>query len=77
MRRKVGTTLDATLYQRAREAARRQGRGINEVIEEALARFLASGETSRTSVAAQTKGSFKVSEKALRAALDEDLYGVE
>lgn len=76
MRRKIGTTLDATLYQRAREAARRQGRGINEVIEEALARFLAGG-TSRASVAAQTKGSFKVSEKAFRAALDEDLYGIE
>lgn len=76
MRRKVGTTLDATLYQRAKEAARRQGRSINDVIEEALARFLAGG-TSRTSVTAQTKGSFKVSEKALRAALDADLYGVE
>jgi len=76
VRRKVGTTLDATLYQRAREAARGQGRSINDVIEEALARFLASG-TSRTSVAAQTKGSFRVSARALRAALQEDLYGVE
>ncbi len=76
MRRKVGTTLDSTLYRRAKEAARRQGRNINEVIEEALARFLLM-ENTRASVAAQTKGSFKVSAKALRAVLDEDLYGTE
>ncbi len=76
MRRKVGTTLDATLYQRAKEAARQQGRSINEVIEQALARFL-SGTTSRASIAVQTKGTFKVSEKVLRVALDEDLYGVD
>jgi len=72
--RKIGPTLDATLYQRAKETARHQGRSINEVIEEALARFLVM-ETSRASIAAQTRGSFKVSERALRTMIDEDLYG--
>jgi len=74
MRRKIGTTLDAALYRRAKETARRQGRGLNEVIEEALARFLAA-DTSRVSIAAQTRGSFTVSERALRTVLSEDLYG--
>jgi hypothetical protein len=76
VRRKVGTTLDATLYQRAKEAARQQGRSINEVIEQALARFL-SGTASRASIAVQTKGTFKASEKVLRTALGDDLYGVD
>jgi len=49
--RKIGPTFDATLYQRAKETARHQGRSINEVIEEALARFLVM-ETSRASIAA-------------------------
>ena len=71
MRRKVRVTLDSTLYQRAKEAARRQGRGIDEVIEEALAWFLMS-EASRASIAAQTRGTFKVSKKALRAVVNED-----
>lgn len=76
MKRKVGTTLDAALYQQAKEVARRRGRSINEVIEEALTRFFAIG-TTRASIVAQTKGSFKVSEKALRVVLEQDLYGVD
>jgi hypothetical protein len=76
MRRKIGTTLDATIYQRAKETARRQGRGVNEVIEEALARFLAV-EASTASIVAKTKGSFRVSEQALRAALSNDFYGAD
>lgn len=73
MRRKVGTTLDAILYQRAKEAARQQGRSLTEVIEQALDLYLSS-TTPRALIAAQTKGTFKVSEKALRAVLGENLY---
>jgi hypothetical protein len=76
VKQKVGTTLDAALYRQAKEAARRHGRRVNDLIEEALARFLASG-VSRGSLVEQTKGTFKVSEKALRAVLEEDLYGVD
>lgn len=76
MRRKIGTTLDATIYQRAKEAARRQGRSVNEVIEEALARYIAS-DSSRLSLVEQTRGSFQVSEKTFRAVLEEDFYGAD
>ncbi len=75
MKRKVGTTLDAALYQQVKEIARRQGRTTNAVIEDALARFLASG-SSNASVVTETKGTFKVAAKALRRVLQEDLYDV-
>lgn len=73
MKRKVGTTLEEGLYRRAKDAARRQGRSLNEIIAEALDRFLNS-RTSRTSVVMTTKGTFRVSAKALRVVLDEDLH---
>ncbi len=76
MKRKVGTTLDAALYQRVKEMARRQGRSTNAVIEDALARFLAS-DVSNASVVAETKGTFKVPAKALRAVLLEDQYDID
>ncbi|MDR7543983.1 MAG: ribbon-helix-helix protein, CopG family [Armatimonadota bacterium] len=76
MKRKVGTTLDAALYERVKEVARRQGRGANEVIEEALSRFLAGGRSRRSAVS-ETKGTYKVPARALRAVLREDLYGAD
>lgn len=75
VKRKVGTTLEETLYRRAKEAARLQGRSLNEVIEEALERFL-ERRAPRVSIVAETRGMFKVSAKALRAVLEEDLYDV-
>lgn len=76
MKRKIGTTLDAALYQQVKEIARRQGRSANAVIEDALTRFLTSG-TSTTSAVAETKGIFKVPAKALRTVLQEDLYVID
>ncbi len=76
MRRKIGTALDETLYQRAKDAARRQGRSVNGVIEDALARYLAS-DSPRPSLVEQTRGSFQVSEKTFRAVLEEDFYGAD
>ncbi len=76
MKRKVGTTLDKDLYRRTQEVARRQRRSTNAVIEDALKRFLASDST-RASAVAETKGLFKVSPRALRVVLQEDVYGVE
>lgn len=73
MKRKVGTTIDEALYSRAKEAARERGRSLNDVIEEALERFLSSQEV-RGSIVAETKGTYKVSAKALRAVLEEDLF---
>ncbi|MBI4277941.1 MAG: hypothetical protein HY660_05745 [Armatimonadetes bacterium] len=76
MKRKIGTTLDEALYRRAKDTARRQDRSLNALIEEALERFLDTAASS-PSVVAETWGTFKVSPKALRAILDEDLYGAQ
>ena len=76
MKRKSGTTIDATLYEQTKDVARRQGRGVNDVIGEALARYVASSGP-RPSIVEQTKGSFRVSAKGFRAILEEDLYGVD
>lgn len=74
MKRKIGTTIDTALYERTKDVARRQRRSVNEVIEEALARYVA-GSGSRPSLVEQTRGRFKVPEKAFRAILEEDFYG--
>ena len=76
MKRKVGTTLDAALYRQVKEIARQQGRTTNAVIEDALKRFLASGN-SGASMVAETKGTFKVPASALRAALQQSLYDID
>lgn len=76
MRRKIGTTLDADLYARAKEAARRQGVSTNALLEEALQRFLA-GRGSEASVVSETRGTYKVPARALRSVLCDDLYGPE
>jgi DNA-binding transcriptional MocR family regulator len=76
MRRKIGTILDAALYERAKAAAQRRGTSTNAVIEEALTRYLSSREGS-ASVVRETRGSYKVSRKGLAAALQDDLYGAE
>jgi len=73
VKRKIGTTLDEDLYRRVKASAQRQGRDLNEVIAEALERFLGS-QTSRASVVRDTQGTYKVSARALRAVLEEDLY---
>lgn len=73
MKRKVGTSIEEGLYRRAKDTAREQGRSLNEVFEEALERFLSSREV-RGSIVAETKGTYKVSTRALRTVLEEDLY---
>jgi len=73
MKRKVGTTIDEELYQRVKDAARVQGRSVNEVLAEALERFLTS-RPSPSSVVRETRGIFKVSARTLRAVLEEDMY---
>jgi DNA-binding transcriptional MocR family regulator len=76
MRRKVGTILDADLYERAKAAAQRRGVTTNAMIEEALTRYLAGAERA-ASVVRETRGSYSVSRRALRAALHDDLYGAD
>jgi hypothetical protein len=76
MRRKIGTILDAALYEQAKVEARRRGTSTNAVIEEALKRYL-PGREGGVSVVRETRGSYRVSRKGLAAALQDDLYGAE
>jgi hypothetical protein len=73
MKRKIGTALDEQLYRRAKEAARRQGRSLNDLIAEALERTL-SGAVPGASVVSETKGTYRITPAALRRVLEEDLY---
>jgi hypothetical protein len=73
MKRKIGTLLEDDLYRRAKETARQQGRSVNALLTAALEQYL-SGQTSGASTVAETKGIYKVSSKAVRLVLDEDLY---
>lgn len=76
VKRKIGTTLDSALYRRVQEIAGRQGRSTNAVIEEALARYVSAG-ANRASVVEETKGTYRVSPKALRVILSDPLYDPE
>jgi hypothetical protein len=76
MKRKIGTALEAGLYDRAKAAARRGGVSTNALIEEALRRYLRPGGRA-TSVVRETRGVYKVPARALKAVLREDLYGVD
>jgi hypothetical protein len=73
VKRKVGTILDEDLYSRVRETARQQGRGLNEILTEALERYL-GGQASRVSAVAETRATYRVSARAIRAVLEEDPY---
>jgi hypothetical protein len=73
MKRKVGTTIEERLYRRAKEAAQRQGRSVNDLIAEALEQTL-SRSGGGASVVAETKGTYKVSPRTLRRVLEEDIY---
>ncbi len=72
MKQKIGTTLDAALYRKAKDLANRQHRSVNAVIEEALERFLAGHDSA--AVVAETHGTYDVSPELLEAVLNEDLY---
>jgi hypothetical protein len=76
VRRKIGTVLDAGVYEQAKAAARRRGVNVNAVIEEALKRYL-SGKERGASAVRETRGSYKVTRRALSAALHADFYGVD
>ncbi|MBI4730164.1 MAG: hypothetical protein HY775_11830 [Acidobacteria bacterium] len=76
MKRKVGTSLDATLYERARAAARREGRSINDLIEDGLRRVVGAG-SARAQTVRETWATYRVPGRVLDHALREDLYDPE
>ncbi len=74
MRRKVATTMDARLYERAKEQARKEGRPLNDLLEHALRRYLDSAGRSR-SVVRETAGVFDVPREFVMEVAEADLYG--
>jgi hypothetical protein len=62
MRTKFGTVLDAGLLRQARSAAAREGKRLNQVLEDALADYLKrKAVRPRGGVVARTAGSLRLS----------------
>lgn len=73
MRQKVGTSISRPLLMRARLFALRQGKPLNEVIEEALEQYLAKAEArGGKSVVEATRGVLPASPEVVRGILEED-----
>ena len=73
MRTKVGTVLDAGLLRQARSVAVREGKRLNQVLEEALAEHLKRKFAgARGGVAARTAGSLKLSRHQVDRILREE-----
>jgi hypothetical protein len=73
MKSKIGTVLDHELLRRARSIAAREGKRLNQVLEEALADHLSrksGGNAGR--VAARTAGNLKSSRKQVDRILREE-----
>ena len=73
MKAKIGTILDAGLLRQARSMAAREGKRLNQVLEEALADHLkrkAAG--ARGGVAARTAGALKLSRRQVDRILGEE-----
>jgi hypothetical protein len=70
---KIGTVLDAGLLRQARSVAAREGKRLNQVLEEALADHLKRKSIGpRGGVAARTAGSLKLSRLQVHRILREE-----
>jgi len=73
MKAKIGTILDAGLLRQARSMAVREGKRLNQVLEEALADHLKRKSAgTRGGVAARTAGSLKLSRRQVDRILREE-----
>ena len=73
MKAKIGTVLDAGLLRQARSMAAREGKRLNQVLEEALADHLKRKSTGvRGGVATRTAGSLKLSRRQVDRILREE-----
>ena len=73
MKAKIGTVLDAGLLRQARSMAAREGKRLNQVLEEALAdHFKRKGAGARGGIAARTAGSLKLSRRQVDRLLREE-----
>lgn len=70
---KVGTSVEESLLQQAKEAAARQGRSLNDVIEEALTLYLArTDRVCDVGWTERTAGTYRLSPKLMEAVLHDD-----
>jgi hypothetical protein len=72
MRTKIGTALDRELLKRARSMAVREGKRLNQVIEEALKEHLARKCSIGSSIVARTRGNLSISKETLDRILREE-----
>jgi undecaprenyl pyrophosphate synthase len=72
MKAKIGTALDRDLLRRARLMAKREGKRLNQVIEEALSEHLIRRTSPKDNIVAKTAGSLKISNKELKQILEEE-----
>ncbi|MFN3476246.1 MAG: hypothetical protein ACK4Z6_01640 [Candidatus Methylomirabilales bacterium] len=79
MRKKVGTILPEELLVKARLLAVKEGKRLNQLLEEALREYLAKREErgSTRSIVEETKGALKADEKLVAEILQEEpFYGI-
>ena len=73
MKTKIGTVLDAGLLRQARTVAAREGKRLNQVLEEALTDHLKRKSAgARGGVAARTAGSLKLSRRQIERILRDE-----
>ena len=73
MKTKIGTVLDAGLLRQARSMAAREGKRLNQVLEEALAHHLKRKSAgTRGGVATRTAGSLKLTRHQVDRILREE-----
>jgi metal-responsive CopG/Arc/MetJ family transcriptional regulator len=75
---KIGTALDEKLFRELKEFSARQGRPLNEIIEEALEKYLRAGSLTREMrIASANKFcslGFHASVKEIQQLMEEDYY---
>ncbi len=69
---KIGTALDRDLLRRARSMAAREGKRLNQLIEEALSEHLARRSSPGANVVARTAGNLKLSKAKVERILREE-----
>ena len=73
MKTKIGTVLDAGLLRQVRTVAAREGKRLNQVLEEALTDHLKRKSVgARGGVATRTAGSLKVSRRQIERILRDE-----
>ncbi len=73
MKTKIGTVLDEKLLREARSVAAREGKRLNQVLEEALSDHLKrKSAVNRGGVAARTAGSLRLSRRQVDRILREE-----